>query len=59
MTTNKYGFINAREIFDLAEFVGNEEILTKRMEYYSGRNEKDGWTLDTVFDNLIKETMNR
>lgn len=56
MTENRYGFISARDIFECAEFVGEEDVKNKRMEYYSERNQKDGWTLDTVLDDLMSET---
>ena len=60
MTFNKYGFINAREIFECPEFVGQKEMVRlrtrKQMDYYSERNKKDGWTLDTVLDDLMTET---
>ena len=60
MTFNKYGFINAREIFECPEFVGQKEMvrfrMRKQMDYYSERNEKDGWTTETVLDGLMKDT---
>lgn len=60
MKKNKYGFIDVRDIFDCPEFIGKKEAvrkdMDKRMEYYDERNQKDGWTLDTVLDDLMTET---
>lgn len=56
MTTNKYGFINAREIFECPEFVGRKETANKYLKYCNERNKKDDWTLNTVFDKVMEET---
>jgi len=60
VTYNKYGFINAREIFECPEYVGKKEMvrlkMRQQMDYYSERNQKDGWTLNTVLNDLMKET---
>ena len=60
MKTNKYGFIDVRDIFDCSWFIGKKEVvrrdMDKQMEYYDERNKKDGWTLDTVLDSLMADT---
>lgn len=55
METNKYGFIDVKDIFKCPEFVGRN-TTDHYMEYCCERNEKDGWTTETVLDGLMKET---
>lgn len=55
MKSNKYGFINAREVFEYPAFIGKQETINKRINYYSDRNRKDEWTLDSVLEILMND----
>lgn len=52
--TNRYGFINARDIFNDAEFMGRKETEDKYLEYCTERNHKDEWSLESVLDELMR-----
>lgn len=54
---NSYGFIDARDVFNVTWFTGEKRKAERYLDYCAERNKKDGWTEDTVIEELSKVTI--